>query len=111
MIIKHRGNGELKINRSEYYFLTKKYLKTVYNAALCSCGNTFDEEVIMQDAFCALYQTDTQFKDDEHIRSWLIRVVINKSRNLKKSTARWRQSGRNWPYIPEGQCSCPGDGR
>lgn len=46
-----------------------------------------ESEDIMQDTFLALMDKRT-FSSEEHIKRWLIRVVINKSKNYLKSAAR-----------------------
>ena len=46
-----------------------------------------ESEDIMQDAFLTLMDKRT-FSSEEHIKRWLIRVVINKSKNYLKSAAR-----------------------
>ena len=73
------------MNNSEFSILVEKYMKTVYKTALSCCRNAFDAEDVTQETFCALYATDTRFKDDEHVRKWLIRVAVNKSRDLWRS--------------------------
>lgn len=35
--------------------------------------------------FIAYHTTQKQFDDEAHIRAWLIRVAINKAKNIKKS--------------------------
>ena len=49
--------------------------------------STAESEDIMQDTFLALMDKRT-FSSVEHIKRWLIRVVINKSKNHLKSAAR-----------------------
>ena len=48
-----------------------------------------DAEDIMQDTFLELLQ-QPEFTDQEKLKAWLIRVTVNKSKNLLKSTKRRR---------------------
>ena len=47
-----------------------------------------------------LYQTDTEFNSDEHLKAWLIRVAVNLSKNFLRDNK--RRSGEeldeNIPY-------------
>lgn len=65
--------------------LVEKFSGTVYRAAYCCLRNSADADDIMQDTFLALYTTDTEFSSDEHIKAWLIRVAVNRCRNLLRS--------------------------
>jgi len=40
---------------------------------------------IVQETFIQYLTTDTDFYDETHIRAWLIRVAINKTKNLFRS--------------------------
>ena len=62
-----------------------KYQNNVYKAAFYICGNPEDAEDIAQEVFLAYYNTGTDFASEEHIRLWLVKVAVNKARNLKKS--------------------------
>ena len=62
-----------------------KYQNNVYKAAFYICGNPEDAEDIAQEVFLAYYNTGTDFASEEHIRLWLLKVAVNKARNLKKS--------------------------
>ena len=39
--------------------------------------NEFNSQDVVQEAFIKLYRARKEFKSDEHIKNWLIRVVIN----------------------------------
>ena len=47
--------------------------------------NNFDVEDIFQDVFLQLYRYELSFDSDEHEKAWLIRVTINKCKDLHKS--------------------------
>lgn len=58
---------------------------TVLRAAYSCCGNYAEAEDITQDVFLTLHTKPQIFNTDEHLKAWLLRVTINKCRNLKKS--------------------------
>ncbi|MBQ9384311.1 MAG: sigma-70 family RNA polymerase sigma factor [Ruminiclostridium sp.] len=67
----------------EQYIL--KYRKTVWSAALCYVKNPTDADDIMQDVFLKMFTYDGTFDGEEHIKAWLIRCAINRSKNLLRS--------------------------
>lgn len=73
------------MKRSVYIKAVDTYAGTLYRIACTYCRQHADAEDIVQTAFMKLYQTETEFQDEEHIKRWLIRVTVNESRNLCKS--------------------------
>ncbi|HBJ25566.1 MAG TPA: hypothetical protein DDY65_06035, partial [Ruminococcaceae bacterium] len=73
------------MDEQELTRLVEKFSGTVYRAAYCCLRNSADADDITQDAFLALYTSSAEFTGDEHIRAWLIRVAINRCRNLLRS--------------------------
>jgi len=49
-------------------------------------------EDVYQDVFLRLAMSATAFRDDEHLKAWLLRVTINRSRDYPRSDARRRTS-------------------
>ncbi|MBO5071814.1 MAG: sigma-70 family RNA polymerase sigma factor [Eubacterium sp.] len=79
------------------------YAGTLYRIACTYCRQHADAEDIVQTAFMKLYQTETEFQDEEHIKRWLIRVTVNEARNLcssfwKKNVTSLESSGMIQPY-------------
>ena len=68
--------------------LVEKFSGLVFRVALCHAKNPADADDVMQDVFLALYTSRRGFADDEHIKAWLIRVTVNKCKNLLKSCGR-----------------------
>ncbi|PKM63246.1 MAG: RNA polymerase sigma factor [Firmicutes bacterium HGW-Firmicutes-21] len=58
---------------------------TVFKVAFNRLQNFSDAEDITQEVFIALYTTKSVFESDEHLKAWLIRVAINKCKDLRKS--------------------------
>lgn len=74
---------------AEYIRIVHQYLDTVYRVALSGCKNPQDAEDIVQCTFLKLLERNPEFKDEEHIRKWLIRVTINEANSLWRSS--WRK--------------------
>ena len=73
---------------NEYVNTVAKYADVVYRVAYSYCKLSYDADDVLQNTFLKLLQTETDFKDDEHIRKWLIRVAVNECKNLFSSF--WR---------------------
>ena len=61
----------------------------MYRIGLNYAKNIQDAEDIVQNTLMKLYLSEIEFSDEEHLKSWLIRVCINESKNLVKSG--WRK--------------------
>ena len=57
----------------------------VYRLALCRMQSVQDAEDVYQDVFMRLYGDATEFTSSEHLKAWLLRVTINRCRDLAKS--------------------------
>lgn len=74
------------MDQDEYQRIAQLYLDDVYKAVYCSCGNKENAEDAVQTAFLKLMtQKNTVFRDDAHIKRWLIRVALNECKNVWKS--------------------------
>lgn len=76
------------MDEQELTRLVKKFSGTVYRATYCCLRNSADADDITQDVFLALYTSDVEFAGDEHIKAWLIRVAMNRCKNLLRSFRR-----------------------
>ena len=61
---------------------------TVYRVALSYCRNVQDAEDITHDVFLARFKHDAPFPDDEAEKAWMLRVTVNRCKNLLKSFRR-----------------------
>ena len=86
--------------------LIERYQKHLYAIAFNICRNQQDAEDVVQDTFIQYHTYKKEFDTEEHIRAWLIRVAINKAKNINLSF--WRQKGV--PFQRTGNCS-PSNGR
>lgn len=68
--------------------VVKTYGDSMLRAAYSVLKSTEDAEDAVQDAFLKLLQKKPQFKNSEHEKAWLLRVTINISKNMLKSSSR-----------------------
>lgn len=76
--------------RQPLEYLIVQYQKSLFVAAFNICGNADDANDMVQETFIQYHVSGKDFNDEEHIKSWLLRVVINKSKNLTRSF--WRRN-------------------
>lgn len=65
--------------------IMEKYKDNLFSAAFNICRNAADADDIVQDTLIQYHTTEKQFDDERHIRAWLIRVAINKAKNVNMS--------------------------
>ncbi len=68
--------------------LVEMYKDNIYAAAFNICKSAADAEDVVQDTFLQYYMTKKEFDDEKHIRYWLLRVAINKAKNIQSSFRR-----------------------
>ena len=62
-----------------------KYEKSLFLIAISYLRNTEDAKDVLQDALLAAYQNIHSLRQREHFKTWLTRIVINKSKNFLKA--------------------------
>ena len=70
--------------------LTERYRDNLFAAAFNVCKNAADADDIVQETFLQYYVTKKEFDSEQHIRAWLLRVAINKAKNVNHTF--WRQN-------------------
>lgn len=73
----------------------ERYQSSVYKAAFSVCRNAADAEDIAQETFLAYYKDGRDFKNEDHVKAWLIKVAVNKARNMALSF--WRKQRADIP--------------
>ena len=63
----------------------KNYGDTVLRAAASVTGNKPDAEDVFSDVFFALFKYRGEFNSEDHLKAWLIRVTLNKAKNVRGS--------------------------
>lgn len=74
----------------EFTQYVRKYSDMVYRVAYSCTHSAPDSEDIMQDVLLKLYICEKKFHDDEHVKAWLIRVAVNRSRDVLRSVNKKR---------------------
>ena len=69
--------------------LMEKYRHNLYAVAFNICKSPDDADDVVQETFIQYYITNKNFDDEQHIRAWLIRVAINKAKNVTNTF--WRK--------------------
>lgn len=76
--------------RQSLHELAAMYQDNLFAVAFNICQNTQDAEDVIQDTFVQYYTTKKEFDSEEHIRAWLIRVAVNKAKNVTRTF--WRRN-------------------
>lgn len=63
-----------------------QYSNMIIKLAFTYVKNMADAEDIAQDVFVSLIKKGNEFESEEHEKAWLVRVTINKCKNLLKSS-------------------------
>ena len=70
--------------------LIERYQNNLFVVAFNVCKNAQDAEDVVQDTFIQYHANKKDFESEQYIRAWLIRVVINKAKNMNRTF--WRQN-------------------
>ena len=73
----------------------RQYADMIYRVALHNLSNPADADDILQEV-CLVLLTKKFPEDEEHLKRWLIRVTINKCRDLSRSYRR-----RGWERLED----------
>ena len=74
--------------RPDTQVLFERYRQNVYAAAFSVCQNAADAEDVLQDTFLQYHKTNKDFKDEQHIRAWLLRAALSRATDV------WRKRKR-----------------
>ena len=73
---------------ASFSYAYEHYLDTVYRVAVHNAPTPGDAEDVTQEVFEALLRSGKAFGDGEHLKAWLIRVTINRCKNLHRARRR-----------------------
>ena len=76
--------------RQSLHELAAMYQDILFAAAFNIFRNAQDAEDVIQDTFIQYHTTKKEFENEQHIRAWLIRVAINKAKNVTRTF--WRRN-------------------
>lgn len=68
----------------------RQYGDSIYRIALQYTGLPADAEDVLQEVLLERYRTDRVFASEEHERRWLLRVAVNKSKNVIRGRRWWK---------------------
>ena len=75
----------MRMDKSEFEKTVLDYSDMLLRCAYSICSNRSDAEDIVQETFVKLIKKNPKFRDEEHKKAWLLRVVINLSKDFVKS--------------------------
>ncbi len=70
--------------------LIERYQGNLFVAAFQICKNREDAEDVVQDTFLQYHLSKKEYESEEHVRAWLLRVAINKAKNVNLTF--WRRN-------------------
>ena len=71
-----------------YEQVVRKYAQNVSSACMMRLQNWADAEDCFQNTFLKLYQKSPDFKNENHLKAWLLRVAINECKNCIRDNRR-----------------------
>lgn len=89
LFIESAFKGVRKLTENELESYISMFRANIYRLSFSYVKNNEDAEDITQEVFLKLYTTKENFHSPENVRAWLIRVAINLSKNLLKTS--WRR--------------------
>lgn len=72
-------------NEKQIKQMIEKYADMVYRIALTRCGRIENAEDVFQEVFMKFSEKMPNFENEEHEKAWVIRVTINRTKNLKRT--------------------------
>ena len=88
----------------------REYGDRVFAAAFQICGNRADADDVVQDTFVKYYTLDREYESEAHLKAWLLRVAINRAKDVAGSF--WRRNTVSWEeYMEELDFAAPEDSR
>ena len=87
-----------------------KYADRMFAAAFAVCRNRMDADDAVQDTLIKYHSLRKDFEDENHLKAWLLRVVINRAKDISASF--WRRNKVPWEdYMTELAFEAPEDSR
>ncbi len=78
----------------------QKYGDRIFSAAFSICQNQADADDVTQDTLIRYYSLNKDYENDLHLKAWLIRVAINRAKDITSSF--WRKNKVNWEDYMDG---------
>ncbi len=88
--------------------IIKQYQDSLFSLAFSICKNAADADDVVQDTFIKYHTKDIDFETLEHVKAWLIRVCVNRSKDVV--TSFWRRNKESLEdYMSSLEFEEPGD--
>ncbi len=87
------------MTESTFTAAAERHLDMVYRVALNWFRTPADAEDAAQTVMLKLWQSDTEFADDDHLRRWLVRVTLNVCKDVTRSP--WKRHTVPLEDLPE----------
>ena len=65
--------------------LAERYMDTIFRVAYSYLRSKSDADDVTQDVLIQLYRQDKAFERDAHVKNWLIRVTVNRCKNVLRA--------------------------
>ena len=76
------------MEQAQMITIYERMKNTIYRTALAYCRNVQDAEDITHDVFLIRFRHEEPFPDEESEKAWMLRVTVNRCKNLLKSFRR-----------------------
>ena len=70
------------MTEKQFTAVAEKYMDTVFRVAYSYLRCRADADDVTQDVLLQLYQTEKVFTDEVHLKNWLLRVTVNRCKNV-----------------------------
>lgn len=70
------------MTEQQFTAVAEKYMDTVYRMAYSYLRSRADADDVTQDVLLRLYQWDKPFEDEAHLKNWLLRITVNRCKNV-----------------------------
>lgn len=88
----------------------QKYGDRIFSVAFSICRNRADADDVVQDTLIRYYSVHKDFASELHLKAWLLRVAINRAKDMVSSF--WRRNTVGWEdYMDELAFEEPQDSR
>ena len=91
IVLISRSDFFIEITNEKIFSAVDKYSTLLFRISFFHVKSKMDAEDIVQETFLALKEKSPDIASEEHLKAWLIKVAINKCKNLRKSSA-WRKN-------------------
>ncbi len=75
-------NCDKILSMEDKHRIVEEYFDMVYRLAFSQIKDKEHTDDVVQDVFLRFLKTDKTFEDNEHIKAWLLRVTLNRSKDV-----------------------------